>query len=153
MTLSHSDVTLQAGEDFKLSAVFFPEGTQGSVIWTTVSDTPNVACVAPDGTVTNLNTSGEAVVLKVTGSCGDFYASCIVRCRPAQNSGMVNEDVEMLNVRSGPGTDFEPVDKISGSTGVMILDDSEDNWLHVQYINSAGSIGTGYVSGNYISRN
>ena len=28
----------------------------------------------------------------------------------------------------------------------------QENWLYVQYINSAGSIGTGYVSSNYITK-
>ena len=152
MTLSHSDVTLQPGEAFRLSAIFFPEGAQGNVVWTTISDIPNVTAIAPDGTVTNLNTTGEPVVLKVTGSCGSFYASCIVRCRPAQNAGMVNEDVEMLNVRSGPETTFEPVDKIPGGTGVMILEETENNWLEVQYLTAAGGVGTGYVSGDYVTR-
>ncbi len=151
MTLSHSDVTLQPGEDFRLSAVFFPEGSQGNVIWTAVSSIPNVISITSDGTVTNLNTTEEPVVLKVTGSCGNFYASCTVRCRPAQNTGMVHEDVEMLNVRSGPGTEFEPADKIPGGTGVIILEKTENNWFHIQYLTSSGTVGTGYVSGDYIS--
>ena len=151
MALSHSDVTLQAGESFRLSAVFFPEGAQGNVTWTTISNVPGVASIASDGTVTNLNATGEPVVLKVTGSCGKFYASCTVRCRPAECSATVHEDVEMLNVRSGPGTDFEPVDKIPGSTEVIILEKTEDNWLHIQYLTAAGTVGTGYVSGDYIS--
>lgn len=153
VTLDQDDVTLQAGDSVQLSASLYPETAEGSIRWTVSSSVPNVACVSPDGTVTNLNTSGQTVNLTINASSGTTYASCMVRCLPAEHSGKVVEDATALNVRSGPSTDYEVLDRISKGTGVIILEQLDNGWLHIQYLSSSGTAADGYVSASYITMN
>ena len=57
---------------------------------------------------------------------------------------MVNTSV--LNVRSGAGTDYDRVGKLSGGTVVTVLAEAGDGWYQV----STDSL-TGYVSGEYLT--
>ena len=58
--------------------------------------------------------------------------------------GLVNTSV--LNVRSGAGTDYDRVGKLSGGTVVTVLAEAGDGWYQV----STDSL-TGYVSGEYLT--
>ncbi len=58
--------------------------------------------------------------------------------------GLVNTSV--LNVRSGAGTDYDRVGKLSGGTVVTVLSEAGDGWYQV----STDSL-TGYVSGEYLT--
>lgn len=58
-------------------------------------------------------------------------------------TGRVSADV--LNIRSGAGTGFEKVGKLSGGTVVTILDEA-DGWYHI----STGAV-EGYVSAEYLN--
>lgn len=153
VVLEQNDITLNAGDSIQLSASLYPETAEGGIRWTASSSVPNVACVSPDGTVTNLNTTGQTVNLTVNASAGTTYDSCIVRCLPAEHSGKVVEDATALNVRSGPSTDHEVLDRISKGMGVIILESLDNGWLHIQYLSSAGTAASGYVSSDYITPN
>ena len=59
--------------------------------------------------------------------------------------GKVTADV--LNVRSGPGTEHTIIGTVYEGTIVEILDDSNPSWYNILY-----SGGTGYVSSQYISK-
>lgn len=153
LTLSHSDVTLQPGEQLQLSADLSPEGAVGSVTWSTTSSLPGMASVSSGGLVTNLNASRDTLILTITASCGGFQASCTVRCLPAQQSGVVSQGAATLNVRSGPGTEYEILDRISEGLPVIILDQLDNGWLRIQYRASSGAAAEGYVSAAYITLN
>ena len=64
----------------------------------------------------------------------------------------MSEQAETLNVRSGPGTEYEVLDRVSQGTSVVILEQTGNGWLRVRYLSQSGAAAEGYVSGEYISR-
>ncbi len=64
--------------------------------------------------------------------------------------GVVTDAEPSLNVRSGPGTDHEVLDKVKNDLQVLVLSASE-GWYQVLYRNEEGSFVTGYTSTDYIS--
>ncbi len=54
-----------------------------------------------------------------------------------------------LNLRSGPGTDYDVVTVLPGGAEVTVLDTSNDTWYQVSYT-ASGSTWTGYVSAAYL---
>jgi hypothetical protein len=69
----------------------------------------------------------------------DNYQNNTIGENPTSKTGVVNADV--LNVRSGPGTDFAPVDQLKRNTTVTILESNDewdrigdDRWVFSDYI-------------------
>ncbi|MCD8086090.1 MAG: SH3 domain-containing protein, partial [Clostridiales bacterium] len=54
-----------------------------------------------------------------------------------------------LNLRSGPGTDYDVVTVLPGGAEVTVLDTSNGTWYQVSYT-ASGSTWTGYVSAAYL---
>ena len=96
ITLNKTDFTLAADEVHKLVATLTPADSEEAVVWT-CSD-PAVAHVAPDGTITNINTANSTKAVTVTATSGSVTAQCIVRCRPGSTG----------TVPSTPGTPTTP---------------------------------------------
>ena len=153
ITLSHSELTLEPGEQFQLSATLTPDGASGQIVWTSSSSVSGIAGITSDGVVTNLNTRQETVDLTVTASYSNLHTSCTIHCLPAQNSGTVVRGVTTLNVRSGPGTDYDVLDRISEGTSVLIDEQLDNGWLLIQYLSTFGAAAEGYVSSSYITIN
>lgn len=170
ITLNKSDITLWYGEYTDLVATVTPSGTGEAVTWTS-SDT-NLLTVNAEGRVTNVNSSASKQSVTVTASCGGQSASCIVRCNPggtassgsgqetdtpsggsgntapvAPNSqGTIVNAEKGLNIRSGPGSEYDKVASASNGAQVTILGE-ENGWYRVDY----GGGNTGYVSKDYVS--
>ena len=113
-------------------------------------DPSTVTPILPEGT----ETPGESEQLQQPESPGQTVTPGVPET-PAQTGipASVNADVENLNVRSGPGTGNEVLDKIAGGTPVAILEQTDNGWLRVRYITSTGSVGEGYVSADYVTVN
>ena len=72
------------------------------------------------------------------GTEADPAAGKTRRCRVVQGTG--------LNVRSGPGSDYEVVTTVTGGTEMECLDEGEGTWLHVKTLDGK----EGYVSKGYV---
>ena len=74
ITLSRSDFTLsQVGEQYTIQATISPAGTKVNIVW--ISEDPDVATVAENGTVTAVNKG----TTKVSATAGGVIQECIVR--------------------------------------------------------------------------
>ncbi|WP_426667079.1 SH3 domain-containing protein [Mucilaginibacter sp. McL0603] len=69
----------------------------------------------------------------------DNYQNNTIPENPTPKTGVVNADV--LNVRSGPGADFAPVDQLKRNATVTILESNDewgrigdDRWVFSDYI-------------------
>lgn len=153
VSLSHSELMLQGGEQFQLSAVFSPEDAAGKVLWSGSSSVSGAAAVSANGLVTNLNTGRDIVSFTVTASCGTLFSKCTVLCLPAGLSGAVAEDVSALNVRERADTDSDVLDVIPGGTELVILQTMKNGWLQVRYLSPSGGVGEGYVSPDFVTMN
>lgn len=60
--------------------------------------------------------------------------------------GAATVDASTLNIRSGPGTDYDRVSVVSGGTIIVVLEQTNDEWYKVNY---AGKIG--YASTEYLT--
>jgi uncharacterized protein YgiM (DUF1202 family) len=60
-------------------------------------------------------------------------------------------NTSLLNVRSGPGLNYEVIDKISYYTKVKIESEVSSGWCFIKYINSNGYIRNGYVVKRFLS--
>ena len=150
VTLSHSEITLAPGESFQLAAALGPQGVSGQVVWT-VTEGAGAACVDPGGRVANLNTGSDEVTAVITASCNGLSAACAVRCPPAPLSGSVSDGVAALNVRSGPGTEYQATAQLTAGVPLVVLEQLDSGWLHVRYPAASGSVGEGYLSGEFVT--
>ena len=142
-------------------ASFRPFNASNTVVWS--SDRPDVVDISPEGAVTNKNTTGEKVVVNVTATAGGVSATCVVRCNSGETlvvpeppapgepvSGNTPAKVTNagngLNVRSGPGSNYNKVASIANGTKVTILEDAGGGWYKIDYGNGK----TGYASSDYI---
>ena len=69
--------------------------------------------------------------------------------RAAEITGVVT--ASSLNLRKGPGTDYESIGKISNGTTVTVVSTVND-WYQVK-VTLNGTLQTGYVSASYIALN
>lgn len=154
VTLSKSDITLPYGDTAQLTATITPANTGAAVTWTS-SDT-SVLSVDENGVVSNKNSGSSTVAVTVTASCGDVSAQCIVRCKPQSGGstgttttgtvGTIVNAEDGLNIRSGPGRDYDVV--ASAPNGATVTIQGEENgWYKIVY----SGTGTGYVSKDYVS--
>ena len=158
IVLSRTDITLVHGETYSLAATVAPSDTTDTVVWT--SDRPDVLEVSAEGALTNKNTTGEKVVVNVTATAGGVSQTCVVRCNsgdaplvpPTGQTVSGNTPAKVtgagggLNVRSGPGSNYEKVASIENGTKVTILENAGNGWYKIDYGNGK----TGYASADYI---
>lgn len=168
VVLSKEDITLKPGETYPLLASVSPANATDAVVWT--SSHPDILSVT-DGTVVNNNTTGEKVAVTVTATAGGVSAECIVRCNSAQsvsNPGPATQDPAPsqnpstpsisgktearvtasggLNIRSGPGSNYEKIASADNGASVTILEDAGNGWYKIDYGNGK----VGYASSQYI---
>lgn len=77
-------------------------------------------------------------------SAGRVYAEEDYQVTPVQMKGTITTD-SSLNVRSGPGTEYESIDKVSNDVVLTITGQADNGWYQVE-INGR----TGYVSDRYV---
>lgn len=170
IVLSREDITLVPGETFSLTAAVTPSDTTDPVVWS--CDRPDLLEVGQDGTIVNKNASGEKVAVNLTVTAGSVSAQCIVRCNSSvtapepsgsgsgtstpstsggstisgKTEGKVVGASSGLNVRSGPGSNYEKIASIENGNTVTILENTGTGWYKIDYGNGK----TGYASVDYI---
>lgn len=155
ITLNNADVPLEHGGTYQFTANLLPAGATGQVTWS-VSDS-TVATVDATGLVTNINAGASDVKITVTAACGDLSAQTSVTCKAragggnngpvtSGTSGRIVNAEKGLNIRSGPGTNYEKVASAQNNARVTILGE-ENGWYKIKYNNDK----VGYVSKDYIS--
>ncbi len=156
IALNNADLSLDNGDSYQLVANLLPSGAVGEVTWT--SSDPTVAAVDASGTVTNLNAGGSDATVTITAACGDISAQASVTCKGKTGGGgstgpvssgstgrIVNAE-KGLNIRSGPGKNYEVIASAKNGATVTILGE-ENGFYKVKYSGEK----TGYVSKDYVS--
>ncbi|MGI5962146.1 MAG: SH3 domain-containing protein [Lawsonibacter sp.] len=166
ITLSRTEFTLKAGEEYQLGATVSPAGAE--VAWS--SSDPNVVTVDSDGIVKNVNASSALKKATITATAGDKSVECVVFCRgsgtdgsssesggapsgttsgpvAANTPGTISNAGSGLNVRSGPGSTYDKVASIKNGDKITILEDTGSGWYKIDY----GGGKTGYVSSDYVT--
>ena len=149
IVLNQNDITIDANGSAQLTASLLPAGAEGEVTWT--SSDESAATVDAAGNVTNVNTGSSNAKVTITASCGSATAQATVYCRPSGGStdssrGTVVNAEKGVNIRSGPGTDYDKVASASNGAKVTILGE-ENGWFKVSYENNK----TGYIRKDFIS--
>ena len=170
---------LSAGESWQMKLTFDPAGWNGEVAYS-ISDT-RYATVSANGTVTNVNpdTTTHRVILTITA--GDITKEMPVFCyggssaatqppatqapatqppatqppatqAPTTRRGTVVNAADGLNIRSGPGVNYDKIGKLANGTTVDVLE-AVSGWYKISFVNTNGTTGEGYVSGDYLSVN
>jgi len=162
ISLSRTDFTLNPSERYQILVAVSPSTVTEPVKWSS-SDT-SLATVDENGWVVNVNTTGEKKKVVITATCGDREATCDVYCKsnaaPQQPStggqgdgavvgqtGTVVNAGGGLNIRSGPGSNYEKIASTSNGAKVTILEDCGNGWYKIDYGNGK----VGYVSADFIS--
>ncbi len=153
IALSNNDVSVDSGATYQMTANLLPAGAIGEVVWTSSDIT--AAMVDSTGLVTNLNAGNSDVRVTITATCGDVSAQTSVTCKGKSGGGgtaavgstgrVINAE-KGLNIRSGPGKNYDKVASAQNGATVTILGE-ENGFYKVKY--SGDNIG--YVSKDYIS--
>ena len=173
LTLSRTEVTLEAGEPFQLTAAPTPSDAQVTVTWT--SSDPDIATVDEYGNIANVYKGSNQVSVTITASAGGQTATCTVTCTGdgtgedivpsggastgGQTGGALapNTDAVItgatggLNIRSGPGTDYTVQASTQDGATVTVLGDAGNGWYHIRYATGGGNFEEGYVMGDYLA--
>jgi len=171
ITLNASDLSLEAGQRQQLAATLSPGGVSAQINWS--SSDPSIATVTSDGVVENVLTGGEQRAAVITAAVGSVRASCTVLCDPdggkappeeenpsAGGAGTGAETGRVaaatvvnastgLNVRSGPGTGYDAIARVSNGASLDVLE-RLDGWCRVSGTSTEGLDVTGYVSSGYL---
>ncbi|MBS7219144.1 MAG: Ig-like domain-containing protein [Oscillospiraceae bacterium] len=180
LTLSRTELSLQAGEPFQLSVITDPADAQIAVEWT--SSNEQIATVDQYGNITNVYKGNDEVPVTIIASAGGLTASCTVRCTGdgtgekidptgvtspeggnsssgAAASGTLAPNTEAmitgasggLNIRSGPGTSYGPKASTTDGAIVTVLEDAGNGWCKIKYATGGGVYDEGYVMFQYLT--
>ena len=148
IALNQNQLTLASGSSSTLSAAILPAVEGARITWT--SSDPDAAAVSPTGLVTNLHAGFSDKPVTVTASWNGLSASCTVLCQRAQRVGAVTGAETGLNVRSGPGTSYNPIGGLRNNAQVIVLGQQE-GWYQILFRNPDGQAAIGYVSADYLT--
>ena len=169
ITLDQSDFTLEPGASYRINASVTPADAGAQVVWSV--DNTSALTVGQDGTVTNVYTGTGRVTVTVTATAGDITATCTVRCKgsggtstPSTDTPSAGGDLSAgpaqvanagggVRVRSGPGTDYEPLASLFNGDDVNIVSAADGGWYQITFQGSGGATVTGYMLGEYLSQN
>lgn len=163
LTLSTTDFTLKAaGETHTIQA----SGGSGEYTW--ISEDDGVASVDENGKVTAVS-RGTVNVLVTDGS---KKAVCIVRCSFSgtltttpgtgpdtgtaaggtlrTGSAVVVNGGNGVNVRSGPGTNYESLATVPNGASVQITGSAGDGWYKITFSGVGGVETAGYMKGEFL---
>ena len=180
LTLSRTEVALQAGEPYQLIAATNPADAQVTVEWT--SSDADVATVDQFGNVTNVYRGSDTVSVTITATAGGQTAQCTVQCtgdgsganiapsgsgqegsgqggQSAGTSGTLAPNTEAvitgasggLNIRSGPGTSYEAKASTADGAVVTVLEHAGNGWCKIKYATGGGVYEEGYVMFQYLA--
>lgn len=156
ITFNNSDFSIENGGTFQMEAGLLPVGAVGDVTWSSSDIT--VANVDSTGLITNTNTGSTDVKITVTAVCGDVSAQTSVICKgktvgggntgpvASGTKGKIVNAEKGLNIRSGPGKQYEVIASAKNGASVTILGE-ENGFYQVKYSGDK----TGYVSKDYVS--
>lgn len=153
ITLNNTDVPLENGGTYQLTANLLPAGAVGEVTW--FSSDVTAATVDSTGLVTNVNAGTSDVRVTITATCGTLTAETSVTCKAKASgggtvasgtSGRIINAEKGLNIRSGPGKNYEKVASAQNNSRVTILGE-ENGWYKINYTGDK----IGYVSKDYVS--
>lgn len=147
IVLNNTDFPLDNAATYQLTANLLPAGAEGEVTWS--SSDSAAAVVDSAGLVTNVNTRNADVAVTITAACGDVTTSTTVTCKGKSIAGSTGRIVNAqrgLNIRSGPGTNYEVLASAANGSTVTILGE-ENGFYKINY--SGDKIG--YVSKDYVS--
>ena len=148
LTLDRTQFSLASGGSDTLTAALVPALAQAPITWT--SSDPKLAHVSASGMVTNLNPGKTSAEVTITASWNGLNAACTVTCDPARRSGTVTNAELGLNVRSGPGTDYNVTGSLANGDQVLVMQ-VEEGWYQILHINAKGQAAIGYVSMDYLT--
>ena len=148
LTLDRTQLSLASGGSDTLTAALVPALAQAPITWT--SSDPKLAHVSASGMVTNLNPGKTSAEVTITASWNGLNAACTVTCDPARRSGTVTNAELGLNVRSGPGTDYNVTGSLANGDQVLVMKE-EEGWYQILHINAKGQAAIGYVSMDYLT--
>lgn len=168
LSLSRSEAALRAGESYQLIATVDPENV--TVSWS--SSDSSVATVDEYGNVTNVYTGSDVATVTITATAGDKTAQCAVECtgdgtgtgvtanpgtdNPSGGALAPNTEAVItgatggLNIRSGPGTDYEAKASTTDGATVTVLEDAGNGWSKIRYATGGGNFDEGYVMTSYL---
>lgn len=180
LTMSRTEVALQAGEPYQLIATTDPADAQVTVEWS--SSDADVAAVDQFGNVTNVYQGSDTVSVTITAAAGGQTAQCTVQCtgdgsganiapsgsvqegdgQNGQSSGtpgILAPNTEAvitgasggLNIRSGPGTDYDAKASTTNGATVTVLEDAGNSWCKIKYATGGGVYEEGYVMFQYLA--
>ncbi len=152
IALNSSDVSLDNGGTYQMTATLLPAGAAGDIVWS--SSDVTAATVDSTGLVTNINAGSSDVRVTITATCNGVTAESGITCKARSTSGPVSSGTrgrivnaeKGLNIRSGPGKNFGVVASAQNGSTITIL--GEENGFYK--INYSGS-NIGYVSKDYVS--
>ena len=180
LTLSRTELSLQAGEPYQLSAAPTPADAQVTVEWS--SSNEDIATVDEFGNILNVYKGSDEVSVTITASAGGQTASCTVLCtgdgtgtnitpdggddtqggagtQTTPSGGSLAPDTDAvitgatggLNIRSGPGTEYTVQASTQDGATVTVLEDMGNGWYHIRYSTGGGNMEEGYVMGDYLA--
>lgn len=180
LTLSRTEVALQAGEPYQLIATTDPADAQVTVEWS--SSDADVAAVDQFGNVTNVYQGSDTVSVTITAAAGGQTAQCTVQCtgdgsganiapsgsvqegdgqngQSSSTPGILAPNTEAvitgasggLNIRSGPGTDYDAKASTTNGAIVTVLEDAGNGWCKIKYATGGGVYDEGYVMFQYLT--
>ena len=160
IALNNTDFALDNGGTYQMVANLLPAGASGEVVWS--SSDATVATVDATGLVTNVNAGSSDVKVTITATCGDLAAATAVTCKAKTGGGggvggggstaavgskgrIINAE-KGLNIRSGPGKEYDVVASAQNGAQVTILGE-ENGFYKINYTGDK----IGYVSKDYVS--
>lgn len=148
LTLSKTDMTLKASEQWTLEAAVAPANWDGTVTWSS-SDT-SVATVSANGTVTNVNTGSKIRNATITATAGDRTATCIVRCRGGSSGSASSSEPPVSGGLTLSRSDFTLNDTwptytfgVTGASGAVTWSSSDDSVASIDQNGKVTKVGAG----------
>ena len=159
--------SLAAGESWQMRLTFDPADWSGEVTYS-VSDA-RYATVSADGNVVNVNQDSNLHRAILTITAGGITKEMPVYCYgvsandpPTPNlpatqapatgqQGIVINAADGLNVRSGPGSNYDKIGILPNGATVTVLEDVGSGWYRISFSGVGGAVTEGYVMSGYIS--
>ena len=137
------------------------------------SSDASIATVDEYGNVTNVYTGSDAATVTITATAGDKTVSCTVECTgdgtgtgtttdpgtttpsggqslAPNTEAVITGATGGLNIRSGPGTDYEAKASTTDGATVTVLEDAGNGWTKIKYATGGGNYDEGYVMTSYL---
>lgn len=162
LSISRTEFSLTPKEQYQIIATVDPENAK--VSWS--SSDSSIATVDEYGNVTNVYTGTGTATVTIAATAGDKTAQCTVECTgdgtgsgvTSNSGGSLAPNTEAvitgatggLNIRSGPGTEYETKASTTDGATVTVLEDAGNGWTKIRYAIGGGNFDEGYVMTSYL---